>query len=168
MADGYRGIFGAFPYAFRSSDSWIFRSYVVVSSLVALLIALLFIFALIVLIGRTASVEGGTFTLSRAFYVVIALFLVSPVIAPTLLVARRHRRGIERRRGYDARIALAGYLFILALYVGTVIAVPPASQTTPTGPLAAVGAFLYSLPRAFGVVPPVLAAVLIVLVHRRR
>ena len=167
MADGYRGVLGAVPFALRSSDSWLFRSYALVSGLVALLVALLFVFGLVVLLGRTAAVEGGSLTLSRAFYVVVGLFLVAPVLAPTLLVARRHRREIARSEGYDARLALAGYLFLASLYVGLVVAVPPSAQTPASGALAPVIEFLYSVPQPAGVLPPLFAAALIVLVHRR-
>ena len=78
----YSGLVGAFPYAFRRSDSWLFRSYVVLGGLVAAVIALLFVFALVVLIAGTTGGRGGTFTLSRAFFIVVGLFVVAPVLAP--------------------------------------------------------------------------------------
>lgn len=133
MADGYNGVPGAFPYAFRASGSWLFRSYVLASALATALVALFIALGLIVLIARTAAVEGGSLTLSRAFYAVVGLFLVAPILAPTLLVARRHRRGESPAGGdrYDPGLALAGYLFLLALYVGLVIATPAAFRTPP-------------------------------------
>jgi hypothetical protein len=166
MADGYRGVFGAVPFAFRRSDSWLFRSYVLVSTLAALGISLLVIAGLVFLIGRTAAATGGSLTISRAFYVVVGLFLVAPVVAPTLLVARRHRRGLATARRYDATLAVAGYLFLVSLYVGLVVTVPPAQQQPLSGPLAPVVAMLYALPAAYGLVPPLVAASLIALVHR--
>ena len=167
MADGYRGVLGAVPFALRSSDSWLFRSYALVSALVVLLVTLLFGFGLVVLIGRTAAVEGGSLTLSRAFYAVIGLLLVAPVLAPTLLVARRHRLDIARSAGYDARLALAGYLFLCSLYVGLIVAAPPSARAPATGALAPAVEFLYGLPRPLGVLPPLVAAAIIALAHRR-
>jgi hypothetical protein len=166
MVDGYRGVFGAFPYALRASDSWLFRSYAVVSALAALLVTVLVGSGLVVLVAQTAQIRGGSLTLSRTFYVVVGLFVVAPLVAPTLLVARRHRRGSDVRPQYDAVLAASGYLFLLSLYVGLVVTVPPAQQTAPTGALAPVVRFLYDLPQLAGLVPPLVAAAVIALVHR--
>jgi hypothetical protein len=169
MADGYRGVVSAFPYAARASGSWVFRSYVVVGGLATLAIALVVVLGLVVLIGQTASIGGGSLTLSRAFYVVVGLFVVAPLIAPVLLVARRHRTGRGRDPRYDAAVALAGYLFLASLYVGLVITVPPAQQTEPTGALAAIAPairVLYDLPQLAGLAPPAVAAAVIAVVHR--
>jgi hypothetical protein len=177
MADDYGGVIGAFPYAMRRSDSWLFRSYVAVAALVAAVTTLIVAAGVVVLIAGTATVRGGTFTFSRSLYVVVGLFVVAPVVAPVLLVARRHRRGGAAAAAaagtgadrYDLALGAAGYLFVLALYVGLVVTVPPAQQTPPTGvlaPLAPVVDVLYALPAAYGVVPPLVAAALIVAVHR--
>jgi predicted neutral ceramidase superfamily lipid hydrolase len=166
MADGYRGLVGAFPYAARKSDSWLFRSYVGVSALVALTVALLVGFGLVVLIANTARFAGGSLTLSRSFYVVVGLLVVLPVVAPTLLVARRHRRGTARGRRTDALLALSGYVYVFTLYVGLVVTVPPGQQTPPTGALAPVIVFLYGLPQLAGLVPPLVGAGLLYLVSR--
>jgi sugar phosphate permease len=161
----YSGLVGAFPYAFRRSDSWLFRSYVLIGGLIAVVVTLLFALALIVLVAETTGGPGGSFTVSRAFFIVIGLFVVGPVLAPILSVARHHRR--ERADGqYDFLLALAGYLFLFSLYVGVVITVPPAQQVTPTGALAPVIGFLYALPALVGLLPPLLAAAGIYLVHR--
>lgn len=168
MADGYRGVFGAFPYAFRTSDSLLFRTYVLVGALTAALVSLLVAFGLVVLIAGTAAVEGGSLTLSRAFYVVVGLFVVAPLLAPVLLVARRHRRAdapIVNSR-YDFGLAASGYLFVVSLYVGLVTTVPPEQQTPPPSAVAPAVEVLYGLPQLAGVVPPLLAAALIVVVHR--
>jgi nitrate reductase gamma subunit len=161
----YRGVFGAFPYAARASDSWLFRSYALVSVLVGGGLALLFAFGLVVLVAQTAALAGGSLTLSRAFYVVVGLLLVAPVIAPTLLVARRHRREGSTRR-YDAALALAGYLLVCSLYVGLVITVPPAQQQVPAGALAPVVAALYALPPAAALCPPLVGVAAICAAHR--
>jgi hypothetical protein len=170
MTDDYRGVVGAFPYAFRASDSHLFRSYVVLGGLLTVAVGLLFIAAVIGVIASTTGGRGGSLTLSRSFFAVVGLFVVIPLVAPVLFVARRHRR---RERGgpaddpYDAVLAVAGYLFVVALYVGLVISVPPSQQTTPTGALAPVVDVLYGLPQLAGVGPPLVAAAVILLSHRR-
>jgi hypothetical protein len=163
--EAYSGLFGAIPYALRASRSWLFKSYVVLGGLAALMAALLMVFALVTLIAQTATIGGGSLTLSRAFYVVVGLFVVGPLLAPILFVARRHRRQGSRKR-YDAGLALTGFVFLGSLYVGLLISVPPGQQETVSGVLAPTVEFLYALPQIAGVVPPVLAAVLIVVVHR--
>lgn len=170
MADDYGGILGAFPYAFRASDSRLFRSYVALGGVLTVAVSLLFVAAVIVVIAGTTGGRGGNLTLSRSFFAVVGLFVVVPLVAPVLFVARRHRRRRERGEDadgpYDAALAAAGYLFIGALYVGLVVSVPPAQQTTPTGALAPVVAALYALPQPAGVVPPLVTAALIVVLHR--
>jgi hypothetical protein len=166
MTDDYGGVVGAFPYAFRASDSTLFRSYVVLGGLVTVAVSLLFVAAVIGAVASTIG-GGGTLTLSRSFFVVVGLFVVVPLVAPVLFVARRHRRtATGGARRYDAALAATGYLFVLSLYAGLVISVPPAQQTTPTGALAPLGAALYALPQRAGVVPPLVAAALIPLCHR--
>lgn len=173
MADDYRGVFGAFPYAFRRTDTLLFRSYVAVAALVAGFVTLLVAAGVVVLVSGAATARGGTFTFSRSLYIVVGLFVVAPIVAPVLLVARRHRRGeggsAPARRRYDRAIGLAGYLFVCSLYVGLVVTVPPAQQSAPTGllaPLSPAVDVLYALPAAYGVVPPLLAAGVIAAVHR--
>jgi hypothetical protein len=164
----YSGIFGAFPYAFRHSDSRLFRAYAVVGGLAAALVAVLFVLAVVVAIANTTGGAGGTFTFSRAFFVFLMMLVIAPLVAPILAVARRHRRratpgASAPSAGYDRALAATGFLFLLALYAGLGISVPPALQEESPG---AIGAFLYSLPRAAGAVPPLAGAALIYLVHR--
>ena len=64
--EAYSGLFGAIPYAFGSSRSWLFKAYVVVGGLAALLVAILIALSLVTLVSRTASAGGGSLTLSRA------------------------------------------------------------------------------------------------------
>jgi uncharacterized membrane protein YuzA (DUF378 family) len=166
MADGYRGLFGAFPYAFRQSRSLVFRTYVLVGALAAFAVTLLFGAGLVVLVAQTAAIEGGSLTLSRAFYIVVGLFVVAPLVAPVLLVARRHRRREGNDTRYDLALSLAGYLFIASLYVGLVITVPPDQQSVPPTAVAPAVETLYALPQLAGVVPPLLASAVIVVAHR--
>ncbi|PSQ37119.1 hypothetical protein BRD11_00425 [Halobacteriales archaeon SW_12_69_24] len=158
----YSGLFSAFPYAFRASESRLFRAYAVLGGLAALLVVLVFAAALVNLMGETAGVRGGTFTFSRAFFVVLMVLVFAPLVAPVLLVARRHRReGSDRR--YDRALAAAGYLFLCSVYAALGVSVPPALQADSPG---AVGAFLYSLPTEAAVVPPVIAVLALSLAHR--
>ncbi|WP_206425096.1 hypothetical protein [Halosimplex salinum] len=164
--DAYGGIVTAFPYAFRTSESRVFRSYVAVSGLCTSVVVLLFAFAVVVLLGGSASAPGGSFTFSRAFFVFLMLLVIAPLVAPVLLVARRHRRtGSDVR--YDRALALSGYGFLAALYVMLVISVPAQQQSPPTGVFGPVVAVLYDLPAVAGLVPPLVVVGVMVLAHRR-
>ncbi len=163
--DAYRGVFGAVPYAFRRSDSRLFKLYAVVGAMLALLLSVVFLLSLVVFVGETVD-TSATLSLSRSFVVVVGLLTVMPILAPILFVARRHRRGIGHDTRYDRRLALAGFAFICSIYVGLVVSTPPAQQVEVTGPLAPVVDALYALPPLVGLVPPVLAALSIYAVHR--
>lgn len=162
----YRGLPGAFPYAYRRSESWLFKTYVVVGGLAALGLGLMFVMAVVVTISETLAAAGGTFTFTRAFVLFVGFLVVFPLLAPVLLVARRHRRGGSPAR-YDRALAASGFLFVPALYLLLVISAPPGLREEPTGTLAPLVSFLYGLPPLAGIVPPLLAAVVTYLVHRR-
>jgi hypothetical protein len=164
--DAYGGVFGAVPYAFRRSDSRLFRSYVVVGGLFAVLLAVAFGAAVAVAVANTLGAVGGTFTFSRSFVLFVGFLVVVPVLAPILLVARRHRRGGSTRR-YDRALAASGYLFIPALYLMLLVTAPPGLREPPPDLLEPVVTVLYGLPPAAGIVPPLAAAAVTYLVHRR-
>jgi hypothetical protein len=174
-SEAYRGLVGAFPYAARASDSWLFRSYVAVAAAATAGLALLFLLALITLLGATA---GARFSVARAFFVLVGLGAVAPTVTPVLLVARTHRRGIDRRRGYEAGQALAGYLFLASLYLLVVAAMPETfvvdGETVTRPPAAESGAFaplvaaLYSVPPSASLSIPTAAAGVIGAVHYLR
>ncbi|SFR62285.1 hypothetical protein SAMN04487947_2948 [Halogeometricum rufum] len=174
MASGYNGVFGAFPYAFRRSRSLLFKSYVVCSGLAVALISIFVVIALVVLIGQTASVQGGSLTLSRAFYIVVGLLVVLPAVAPTLAVARRHRRGIESSPRYEPALAVAGYLFLLSLYLGVVASMPETfvldgetvTRPAASGPFAPLISLLYAIPQALSWTVPLAGALLVAAAHR--
>lgn len=158
------GLVRSFPRSFRASDSLLFKSYAIVAGLVGLLLSLLFTFALIVWFFSTLG-SSALVTTSNALLGVVAVFVLGPLWAPVLLVARRHRRGDADAR-YDRRVALAGYLFVASLYVGLVITVPPDQQESVPGALTPIVEFLYGLPQVVGVVPPLVAALLVWVAHR--
>jgi hypothetical protein len=164
--DSYGGILTAFPYAIRASDSRVFQTYAAVSALFAALTVLLFAFAVVTLLGGTASAPGGSFTFSRAFFIFLMALVVAPLVTPVLLVARRHRR-TEPDARYDRALAVSGYGFLLSLYLSLVVTTPAELQEEPGGPFGAVAAFLYGLPTPAAVVPPVLAVVAMYLAYRR-
>jgi len=164
MADSYRGVFGAIPYAIRETESWTMRVYGVIGTLAAGLIATVVTLALVVWMAETANVQGGTFLFSRSLYVIAGFAAVAPLLAPLLFVARRHRRDDPVKPGYDRTLALGGFLFLCSLYVGLIISAP-AELRDPTDSVL-LGA-LYGLPQLAGVVPPVLAALVVFAIHYR-
>lgn len=172
--DSYSGLLTAFPYAFRQSDSRLFRSYVVVSALLGLLFAFLMTGAVLVLVGNTASAPGGSLTLSRTFYIVVGLLLFLPLVAPVLFVARRHRRGLAVAPDYDAALALAGYLFAFSVYLGGVASMPETFETNgevvsrppPEGLFAPIIEGLYAVPSVASPLVPFVGALVVYAAHR--
>jgi len=158
----YNGLPGAFPYALRASGSWLFKGYVVVALLLSVAIGLVFTFGVIGVLAGSSGARGGTFTFSRTFFLFVGLLVVAPLLAPVLLVARRHRRTASSV-AYDRGLALSALVFVASLYVGLIISVPPALQeSTSSGIVTA----LYDLPQLAGLAPPLLAVGLMYLVHR--
>jgi hypothetical protein len=168
MSDGepYGGALGAFPYAVRTSESWVFRAYGAVAAFAAGLFVFVFVLSLVGIVASTAN-QSASITLVRAFVLLLLVFVLVPTVAPVLLVARRHRldRPVDPR--YDGALAAAGFTYLTALYVGLVASVPADMREPPTGTFAPVVDVLYELPQVGGVVPPLLAALGIWLLHRR-
>lgn len=160
--EGFSGILSAFRYAYSRSDSRLFRTYVAGSALFGAFVSVLLLSTLAVWFVSTLG-ESALTTTSNSFLGVIALFILIPLFAPVLFVAREHRAAPGDHRRRDFALALAGYCFVASLYVGLVISVPPEYQGGGGG---AVAAFLYSLPQLAGLAPPVLGAAVILLVHR--
>jgi hypothetical protein len=158
----YNGLPGAFPYAIRTSDSLLFKGYVVVALLLTVAIALIFTFGLIGVLAGSAGARGGTFTFSRTFFLFVGLLVVAPLLAPVLLVARRHRRTASSV-AYDRGLALSALGFVASLYLGLVISVPTSLQEPTSSGLVMA---LYGLPQLAGLVPPLLAVGVMYVVHR--
>lgn len=173
--EAYGGLLGAFPYAFRASDSWAFRLYAALSGLLTLLLGFYFAAAITVVVSNTLGAAGGSFTFSRSFYVFVALVVVAPIVAPVLFVAREHRRG-RGDDAFDARMAALGFVYLLALYVAAVISIPPSftldgetvTRPAPSGLLAPVVRVLYAMPPVSSILPPVVVAVAMYVVDRRK
>ncbi|QAU13937.1 hypothetical protein EKH57_15110 [Halorubrum sp. BOL3-1] len=164
MADSYGGVFGAIPYAFRATESRTMRAYAAIGALAAGFVTLVIGLALVVWMGETASVQSGTFLFSRSLYVVAGLAMVGPLLAPILFVARRHRRGDAVAAGYDRWMGVAGFAFLLSIYLALVVTAP-AGLRDPSGSV--VVEALYALPRPAGVVPPITAALAVFAAHFR-
>jgi hypothetical protein len=163
--DGYGGVFGAYPYAFRRSESWLFRAYVVLGGFLAFALAFGFGLALVVQVANTLGGPGGSFTFSRALFILVGLLVVAPVMAPVLFVARHHRRvGGDVR--YDRLLAGSGFLFVFTVYLAVLATTPADQQEVPPAAVAPVVEFLYALPWWAGLCFPVGAAVGMVLLHR--
>lgn len=157
-------VVGSFRRAFADSDSRLLKSYVLVSALVGGLLLLFLLLALPVWIFST---QGGSelSTFSRAFLLVFAVLLLVPLVAPVLSSARRHRRGAGSASA-DVRLALSGYLFVVSLYLALVISAPAQRRSAPPAAIAPVVEYLYSLPPLAGLAPPIVAALLVLVVHR--
>lgn len=154
MAEHYRGLVGAFLFAGRRSRSWLFRSYVLFSAFVGAYTAILFTLGLVSWIGRP-----GAFG-ERAFLAVIAIFLLLPLFAPVLLVARRNRRS-ETRPGADRLLGLAGYGFVVSVVLALLISDPTEHEVA--GIAGIVLGWIDRLPAEASLVPPVVAIGLLVL-----
>ena len=175
MDDEYGGLLGAFPYAVRRSDSRLFRTYAVLGGLLASALAVFFTFALVVSVASTAALAGGTVTFVRSIFIVFGFLVVAPLVAPVLLVARRHRReGSDPQ--YDAGLSVAGAAYVVTLYLGAIASMPAAfeidgrvtTRPEPSGVTAPVVEALYALPAALSWTVPLAGAIAILLVHRWR
>ena len=174
MSDDYSGFLGAFPYAFRRSDSRLFRAYAAVGGLLAAALAVLFTFALVVTVASTANLSGGTITFVRSVFILFGFLVVAPLVAPVLFVARRHRRE-GSNADYDAGLAAAGAVYLVTLYLGAVASMPArfeiddqvSTRPEPTGATAPLVEALYAVPEVLSWTIPLVGAVLILVVHRR-
>ena len=172
--DDYGGLFGAFPYAFRHSDSRLFRLYVVVGGLLAAVLSLAFLSAFALAIAQSVGLAaGGLSSFVRAFVVFVGFLVVAPLVAPVLFVARRHRR-VGNDPSYDRALALAGFAFAVSLYLAVVASMPPTfvldgetvSRPPPSGLFAPLVTVLYAIPPVASPVIPAVVAAAGYLVHR--
>jgi hypothetical protein len=78
-------------------------------------------------------------------------------------VARRYRLGLDRP-GFDRYLGLAGIGFLLSVYLALFVS-DPADHSAP-GPLDGPVSVIDGLPRTYGLVPPLVATLVIYLVVR--
>jgi hypothetical protein len=159
MSDGtaYSGLFGAYRYAFRQSDSRLFRAYVVGSAFVGAFVSVLLVLGVINWAG-----SAGQFG-ERALLSVIGVLILGPLFAPVLIAARRYRLGLDRP-GFDRLLGLAGIGFLLSIYLALFVS-DPTDHSAP-GPLDAPVSIINELPQTYGLVPPVVATLFIYLAVR--
>lgn len=162
----YRGLPGAIVFAYRHSESRLFRTYALVGSLLAVVVGLLFGAATVLAIAETVGTAGGTFSFVRAFVLFVGLLTVGPLLAPLVLVARRHRRG-GSTVGYDRAMGGGGYLVALSLYLALVVSAPPGLRDEPPAVIGPVVRWLYALPRPAAAVPPLAAVAVLYVLHRQ-
>lgn len=155
--DDYRGLPGAFLFAFRRSDSHLLRAYVVTGALAGALVAVVVVLGLVSWLA-----SPGPFG-QAAFLAVIGVLVLLALFAPVLVVARRHRRH-GSTRGADARLGAAGFGVLVSLFLALYISAPDPGR--PGGPLGPAFAALDSLPRIAWVVPPLVAVAALVLAIR--
>lgn len=153
MADEYRGLAGAFVSAFRRSDSWLLRAYVVASALVGAFVVVLLALGVVSWLATPAPIG------QRALLGVIGVLVLVPLFAPVLVVARRHRRSVGSRRP-DAALGLVGFGFVLSVYLALLISDP--NPHPVSGPLAPAIRAVDGLPRTWWVLPPSLSVASIV------
>jgi len=159
MADDYRGLLGAYASAFRRSRSYVFRSYVLTSAVAGALTALLLALALVSWLASPTAFG------QQALLGVIGLFVFVPLFAPVLVVASRHRGGVDDPSA-DALLGLAGYSFLVSVFLALFISDPNAHDLSSLGPLRPAFAAIDSLPRAAWAVPPLLSVAAIYLAVR--
>jgi hypothetical protein len=154
MADGepYSGLFGAYRYAFRQSDSLLFRAYVLLSALCGAYVSLLLVLAAVSWLATPGALE------EKALLGVIGVLVLAPLFAPVLIVARRYRLGHDRP-GMDRAFALVGSAFLLSLVLALVVTDPNAHSGP--GPVGDALDFLDALPATYGLAFPVVAVLLI-------
>lgn len=157
MSEGYRGLVGAFVYAFRKTDSWVFRVYAILSAVVGLYIALLIGLAIVAWAGTTMAFGD------QAFLAVIGIVLLVPLFTPVLVTARRLRQGTSTEHA-AVLVSLAGYGFIASIILALLIT-DPTRHSIP-GRMGALILVIQDIPRPFGVVPPIIAAVIIAIAIR--
>ncbi len=161
----YGGLLTALPFAFRRSNSTVFRVYLLLGGFVGLFVTLIFGLGTLVLLDSMAGVAAGVITFTPALYLLIWLAIVAPLLTPPLLVARRHRLGNPSRR-YDCWIAVAGFCFVGLLYCGAVIALPSTQQPPiQPGPFAGLLRQFYAWAQPIGVVPPLIGVGAIIATH---
>ncbi|WP_435359539.1 hypothetical protein [Haloarchaeobius sp. DFWS5] len=169
MSDESVGRYSVVVRSFRNgvrSDSRLLRLYTVISALTAVFVALLLVLAIPQWVKWTLG-QGELNTFSRAMLPWIGLLLLGPMLAPPFYAARRVRD--ERSSPQtDFLLAVAGFFFLLSLYVALLISAPAAYRDpAPATPLlGATIQFLYDLPPLAGLVPPVLGALGILGVER--
>jgi len=160
-ADGSTSVvLAALRYAVVEGDSRLYRSYGVVSGLLAVFVGTLFVLALPVWV--TESGGGALNRVGFGLLWLVGLALIATLLLPVLFVARRRRTG---RRERQFHFALAGYGYVLSLYLGLLASAPPDLRDPPRGVLGPVLEVLYGLPAPAGLAFPIAGTALLVAIE---
>lgn len=156
-------VLGAVTYAVVEGDSRLFRSYAVIGSLLAVFVGLLFVLALPVWVVEIASSGGGPLQrIGLGLLWLVGLALIATMVVPMLLVVRRHRQGRPERQ---LAFGVAGYAFVLSIYLALIVSAPPDLRDSPGGVLAPVLETLYGLPRLSAPAFPLFGVLLLVAIE---
>jgi len=156
-------VVGAVRYAVLEGDSRLFRSYAVFGSLLAVFVGVMFVLALPVWVLQIA--ESGGSTLDRVglgLLWLVGLALIATLVLPMLFVMRRHR---QERPERQVAFGLAGYAYVLSIYLALLVSAPEDLRTEPSGALGPVLEALYGLPRVSGLLFPILGTVLLAVIE---
>ncbi|MCH2453381.1 MAG: hypothetical protein MK159_02065 [Halobacteriales archaeon] len=161
MVEKKSGLIGTYKYSAKKSRSLVFKSYVVISSMVGI-----FVIFLITLAGITWTanpVGTGPFR-EQILLGAILLGIMIPLVAPVFIVSRRQQKDRSTVRNEDF-IGGSGYGYIVSLFIGLGIIDP--NDHKLNWPLESVGLWIDSLPGSYGVVVVVLSIGMIVAIERK-
>jgi len=161
MPDKKLGLVGTYKYAAGKSRSLVFKSYVLISSMIGI-----FIVFLIVLAGITwtANPTGTGPFREQIILGAILLVIIIPLFAPVFVVSRRQQKNRSTTQT-DCFMALVGYGYIVSFFIGLGILDP--NNHKLYWPLEGVGRWVDSLPGPYGVVLIILSICMIAVVEKK-
>lgn len=156
-------VLGAVRYAVQEGESRLFRSYAAVGSLLAVFVGLLFVLALPVWVTEIAESGGGPLQrIGLGLLWLVGLAVIATLVVPMLFVVRRHR---EDRPERQLAFGVAGYAYVLSIYLALIASAPPDLRDPPEGALEPALETLYGLPAPAGLLFPVAGTLLLVAVE---
>lgn len=135
----------ALRHAVLGAEAWTLRSYAVVATLVGAFVSVLFLLAFPEWVLQTDA--GPLQRVGRAFLVLLGLGVVAAMLAPVLFVDRRRRSGRPQRQ---LAFGLAGYAYLLSLYLALLASAPANARSEPQGAIAPIVELFYELPQGAG------------------
>lgn len=153
----------AVRYGLVDAESWALRTYAAAGTLFAVFAAVLVVLAVPRWAAETLS-GGPIQRIAVGFLALVGLLLVAAAFLPLLLVDRRRRAERPQRQ---LAFGLAGWGYLVSLYLGLLASAPPEQRSSPPEVLAPLVDVLYELPQAAGIAFPVAAVAIVVLVEVR-
>lgn len=152
-------VLGAVKYAVVRGESRLFRSYAAIGSLLALFVGTMFVLALPVWVVEIAGSGGGPLQrIGIGLLWLVGLAVVATMVLPMLFVVRRHRQSRPERQ---FAFGLAGFTYVLSVYLALVVSAPSDLRDAPSGVLAPLLEALYGLPRLSGLLFPILGTLVL-------